>query len=44
MKMITCTKCFGEGYIPDTDIMADEGDSIVCDQCEASGLIELNPF
>jgi DnaJ-class molecular chaperone len=44
MDFITCDKCHGEGYVKDPDILADAEDTVECEQCGASGLIEKMPF
>jgi len=39
---LKCPKCLGEGVVEDTDILADNDDTIECDRCEGSGAISSN--
>lgn len=44
MTFTPCTKCGGEGYVKDPDILADEGDEVECPECQGFGYIEKIPF
>lgn len=47
MTLVTCPVCKGEGFVKNTDTLAEEDDVVECKGCSGSGYIdetEIIPF